>query len=57
VIIVFEKAIESDWIEKGTREKIDYKLKAELPDYADKLDINQLREDVNFKKFVSAVDP
>jgi len=28
-----------------------------FPDYADKLDINQLREDVNFKKFVSAVDP
>jgi hypothetical protein len=57
VIIVFEKAIESDWIEKGTCEKIDYKLKAELPGYADKLDISLLREDVNFIKFISAVDP
>lgn len=58
VIIVFDKAIESDWLKKGTGGKLpdDYD-KAELPDYANKLDLNLLKEDVNFREFISAVDP
>ncbi len=56
-IIVFERAIESDWIEKGTCEEIDYKLKAELPGYANKLDLNRLKKDANFREFIYAVDP
>ncbi|ODS42753.1 MAG: hypothetical protein MSIBF_05520 [Candidatus Altiarchaeales archaeon IMC4] len=58
VIIVFDKAIESDWLKKGTGGQLpDNYDKAELPDYANKVDINLLREDANFIKFVSAVDP
>ncbi|ODS36509.1 hypothetical protein BEH94_11340 [Candidatus Altiarchaeales archaeon WOR_SM1_SCG] len=57
IIIVFKNAIESDWIEKGLDKKIDYRDKAELPDYANKLNLNLLKNDDNFKEFIYAVDP
>jgi len=58
ILIVLNNKIELDWVEKGIGKKLpgDYD-KAELPTYADKMDLNFLREDNNFKEFISAVDP
>ncbi|OQX18320.1 MAG: hypothetical protein BWK75_06745 [Candidatus Altiarchaeales archaeon A3] len=58
-LIVFENAIEKDWIEKGINQELpkDYK-KYNLPKYANKIDIKFLKEkDENFKNFITIIDP
>ncbi len=58
-LIVFEKSIEKDWIEKGINQKLpeDYK-KYSLPEYVNKIDLNILKEkDENFKNFITIIDP
>ncbi|PKP57920.1 MAG: hypothetical protein CVT89_03700 [Candidatus Altiarchaeales archaeon HGW-Altiarchaeales-2] len=57
-LIVFENAIEKDWIEKGMKQLPDNYEKYKLPEYAYKIDLNFLKEqDENFRNFITIIDP
>jgi len=56
-LIVFENAVEKDLIEKGINQKLtkDHE-KYKLPEYANKTDIDLLREkDENFRNFIRKI--